>query len=1072
MDSRFNHNNGLSSFGLDPAPTAVPTTASPPLAPVPAPAPVAVVYAPGEELFLPTEDPMSPPTDVRLVHVMAAVVRVFTVVLQNRVVAGDIFRARCLAASAQLCVAELAALLPTPTLPDLLPNGFYPSAFAAALDPLDTPFDRKQDASAPSLRRWLGRLFKEGGCSPAVFLAVLVYVDRLLEKCPALMLTSDNVHRVVAACFVIACKELEDRHMWMSGFARLTGIPRDELVGLEVAMLRLLDHDTHIRVEDFAEAEAAFMAEAMDTPTGFKVMLHLVRHGVNVGLDAAISRVKGWTQTAASTLPEGSSAGYPAASSMDPVFYPTYTFEGNQVWRPVVECGDGLENNSKLRALAIALMNHQFPGIALHPLPGLEGQPEWQVLGICGIPGVERFQLLRDLILKFGVEKAAAPLPPLCKRMIPFSAALPLAQNTPGMGLGPNGLFLLSSHWDFALASELGENPWKEVVEYGEEDIIIPRSDEESKPYDPYSPRPRDLYDMTIHDTPIVYPPGFKPSSPAVCPESRNGWWSVQNRLRREQEAMAREVAECLATDTGHSGCADNAPPLGTAAPAPRSDAPLRGDEAMQEGAEMESGNSDALLAGVLPPTPAVPTGFMPPQRTSPSISVHLLLNIKDEEEYRSSASGDGTTARNDQSMESNGRQHENGGLAFASYAAVTGNGIWADAPNPVGVEPVSAAGGSACFVNDRHRPMERRDQVHVARGGRNGGMHPGDGSLAQWLAQDALPADTLNARQVAATLQRHRGGNALMHFAARNDCFRRRDVLVEGREGDMRGTLASIQSRFGSHAAKIDGRNCDELRGMLAAHKVGEASLRTSYRHEGSLVGRMCSRRKGYAEGREPVHAGPSGPVSRRVGQYSSELGGVIGGQVNGMANGLLDGGFAARTGNKHDIAIEGPGFGRRNFLRGKKEPTGAVGLPCMVNDTAARVSRTGADNPRSGSVAGSAYGSREAFVERGNVARTGALSRTHTFGQHGSEGNGLRSDSIEAVLEACMNVRCETGTSRKGVGQGGQAANLARSATKTQSGERQADDETDESPTVVLGMWFKIAEDDPDVFVIPPVV
>lgn len=1018
------------------------------------------------------EEPMTPPTDIRLIHVMAAIVRIVSVVLQKRVVAGDIFRARCLAAAAQLCVAELAALLPTPTLPDQLPNGFYRSAFAAALDPPDTPFDRKVDASAPSLRRWLGRLFQEGGCSPAVFLAVLVYVDRLLEKCPTLMLTSDNVHRVVAACFVIACKELEDRHMWMSGFAKLTGIPRDELVGLEVALLRLLDYDTHIRVEDFAKAETVFMAEAMDTPNGFKVMLHLVRHGVNVGLDAAISRVKGWTQAAVSMLPEGSSTGYPAASSTDPVFLPTYTFNGNRVWRPVVECGGEMENKAKLRAFAIALMNHQFPGIALQPLPGLEGQSEWQVLGICGVPGVERFQKLRDLILKFEAEKAAAPLPPLCKRMIPFSAALPTAQNAPGIGLGSTGQFLLSPHWDFALASELGENPWKEVVEYGEEDIIIPRSDEESKPYDPYSPPPRDPYDMTIHDTPIVYPPGFKPSSPAVDPEERNGWWSIQNRLRREKEALARQVTERHATKTGHIGSVDNALPLGNAAPAPRSDTPPRGHDATLEGAEAQHGIGAAPPAVVLPPSPAAPPGFTPPQRAAGAISVQTLLDDEGKEVFRPSASGDCTTVRDDHSVESNGGHCEDG-LAFASYAAVTGNGIWANAPNPSGMQPVPAAGGSAGFVNDQRLPTDGRDHVEDAKGGSNSERRPCVGSLAQWLAQDVLAAAALNARQIEATLQRHRGCGALMGFAARQDgLFERRNVSVEGREGEVRRPLAPVQHQFGSHPSGIDGRVGDELRGTLAVPQVGESSIRRGHRREGSVVGRVCSGRKGYAKGRDYVRIGPSGPVCHWAGQHASEAGGVIGGQVNGVVNPLLDGGLSVHFGNKRDNSVVGPALGRHDALAGGREPTGTGTLRYMAKDTAARVSGTGAGNRHGGSVAGRSCGSRKALVERANAARGRTLATVHTVEQQGSETKGLRRDSMEAVLEACMNVRCETRTLGNGLRQGRQAADLAGSATETLAGEKQADGETDESPTVVLGMWFKIAEDVPGEFVIPSVM
>lgn len=666
-----------------------------------------------EDLFLPAPGQQGP--NRRVIHVLAAVMRIFIMVIRARVSSGDTFRRRLLDASGTISVTQLAALLPVPALVDNLADSAYCSmAFDAALDLPESPFDHSSTASVPPLRRWLARLLKQGRVSPCVYLAVLVYIDRLLLEHPAMILTSANVHRIVAACFVIACKEWEDRPMWMTGFAALTGIPMVELKGLEVAMLKLLDFRTHITVEDFVAAEAAFTAEAMEAGDGFELILHLGRVGVNTGLDDVISHVTSWTQMSSRRLPKDSMARNSPASSMDPSFHPSMTFQGDSVWRPVTRSSDARTWEVKVCSLARCLAEKQFPGIPLQPRPVSKGPMEEKLLRVCGAAGMERLRMLRGILLNFEEGDANAPLPPLDGRAIQCRHIHSGSQRKPRRGLGSSGLFLLDKPWDFALITTAGEDPWQEMVVYGDEDIVIPEGKTKSRPYMTPPPSP---FNLNLDDEQIDYPPGFIPISPVPAPEMWNKWWLEHGRAQLERD-FADQVQRHIARAAG-----------GNTSPPP-SCALVRELWLGHSGGSTRS-NAISRYPVTAPErpnaNPVVPPGFTPPalQPMRASAASVRLLKRKNLKRPRRSAP---VRSWNDRWESNPGEGLSEDSLALTALAGVSGHGIWADLPS---VKVVSSP-----------QSLERRPQQE---------------SLALWRAQDVSAAVALNALQEEEALDAHR---------------------------------------------------------------------------------------------------------------------------------------------------------------------------------------------------------------------------------------------------------------------------------------------------------------------------
>jgi len=200
-------------------------------------------------------------------------------------------------ASAATTKLPIASLLPGLTTLDCAAGGATPLAAARYLDSLAAgkPCTLTESTGCPSmdfmtLRRAPGvalSAYIEEFCTNALveqtaLITAVAYVRRLVaspvphhhdrhhtegvacQQCPAAHKAFDvnpcNVHRVFAACAVIACKFVNDRVYPMSFYASQLQLKPEDLRKLEGELCRLLNFNLVVRGEEFNAASSAISA--------------------------------------------------------------------------------------------------------------------------------------------------------------------------------------------------------------------------------------------------------------------------------------------------------------------------------------------------------------------------------------------------------------------------------------------------------------------------------------------------------------------------------------------------------------------------------------------------------------------------------------------------------------------------------------------------------------------------------------------------------------------------------------------------------------------------------------------
>lgn len=109
---------------------------------------------------------------------------------------------------------------------------------------------------------YMGRLVQYVNCSVAVFVTMFVYLDRVQEKCKALITSDMNCHRLVFTCLVLAVKYLEDEVHSNAYYARVGGLTADEMNNLEVKLLKVLDWNLNVTPETYSSYEEGLIQTA------------------------------------------------------------------------------------------------------------------------------------------------------------------------------------------------------------------------------------------------------------------------------------------------------------------------------------------------------------------------------------------------------------------------------------------------------------------------------------------------------------------------------------------------------------------------------------------------------------------------------------------------------------------------------------------------------------------------------------------------------------------------------------------------------------------------------------------
>ena len=121
-----------------------------------------------------------------------------------------------------------------------------------------TKFDANRKP-AISILHYLERIAKYAPCSSQCFILALIYIDRIVDgkrrrrssSSAGIVLTSLNVHRLFITAVLIAAKYFDDKYYKNQFYARVGGVPNDELNALELEFLFLLDFELYADYREY-----------------------------------------------------------------------------------------------------------------------------------------------------------------------------------------------------------------------------------------------------------------------------------------------------------------------------------------------------------------------------------------------------------------------------------------------------------------------------------------------------------------------------------------------------------------------------------------------------------------------------------------------------------------------------------------------------------------------------------------------------------------------------------------------------------------------------------------------------
>ena len=106
---------------------------------------------------------------------------------------------------------------------------------------------------AISIRDYLERIYKYASCSGECFVMALVYIDRIIQLNPQFVVNSLNIHRLLVASIMLAAKFFDDHYFNNAYYAKVGGVPCDEVNSLEVEFLFMTNFALFVTTETYSQ---------------------------------------------------------------------------------------------------------------------------------------------------------------------------------------------------------------------------------------------------------------------------------------------------------------------------------------------------------------------------------------------------------------------------------------------------------------------------------------------------------------------------------------------------------------------------------------------------------------------------------------------------------------------------------------------------------------------------------------------------------------------------------------------------------------------------------------------------
>ncbi len=101
------------------------------------------------------------------------------------------------------------------------------------------------------MRAYLERILKYAACSTECFVLALIYIDRIIQNHPRFLITSLNVHRLLITAVMLAAKFCEDTYYNNAYYAKVGGLPVQEINLLELEFLFLVNFTLDVTPEQY-----------------------------------------------------------------------------------------------------------------------------------------------------------------------------------------------------------------------------------------------------------------------------------------------------------------------------------------------------------------------------------------------------------------------------------------------------------------------------------------------------------------------------------------------------------------------------------------------------------------------------------------------------------------------------------------------------------------------------------------------------------------------------------------------------------------------------------------------------
>lgn len=121
---------------------------------------------------------------------------------------------------------------------------------------------------AISIKDYLARIGKYAACSGECFVLALVYIDRIIQSNPTFVVNSLNIHRLLITSVMLAAKFFDDQYFNNAYYAKVGGVPCNEMNILEVEFLFMTNFSLFVTTDTYKQYYTELCNHARNTACG------------------------------------------------------------------------------------------------------------------------------------------------------------------------------------------------------------------------------------------------------------------------------------------------------------------------------------------------------------------------------------------------------------------------------------------------------------------------------------------------------------------------------------------------------------------------------------------------------------------------------------------------------------------------------------------------------------------------------------------------------------------------------------------------------------------------------------